>query len=840
MPRIVFPKPGVKSYDSNYWKRLNSARFRVGSGLCATLVGHNPPRSVSRQLAVPSKQQTAGTLSFYIMSSSRPSSSRQPQVYQIDFTAVASGKRIASSKRRVRWYVFFGVLVLPKMSIIAADEAFQVKKDYVTPKRESNFSSFPMLVDYPKRFGFANPEALANGETGTACRGEEHDVTIVWSITSGKRIVLADGKEVHYSTNRNNLFEYSWTMRGNHVFRLGLAPNDPRGARSPRSPPMQAERGMTSYNPGYSPGYNPNMERVRSNGSGNIATIEAPHNPDEEEAYLREAIKNSLKESAGGGASVHSAPPPSNDLLLDFAAPTPAPGYPALPGPAPAPGMDYYGGGAPPPQQSFAALPPSTSGQYSNGGYNADPWGSASVGGGSYATAPNPGAGAPGATYMPPAPAPAYGAPPSDPFEQQQQQQQQQQQSAYGAPPPNYGAPPSNNPYGASSAPAPDYGAQSNPFGAPPPAPSNYGYQQNQAPPETPTGAMVSGGDNFSPTTQASTLGFASPVANNSAAQDPFGSNNAQPAQDPFGANNAPPQNSYGSGAPAQDPFAPAPQSAPAPGGDPFGGQQQQDPFAPPPSSQPAPAPGGQGGKSGGGENDPALLSMNVLSGQQQPLVSDEMKSGGTNGSVADQAYAKLMNMNAFDLVKGKEEEARANPFDMGSVSTSISNQGSLADMKARKASSGEKKEVMKSSGSSVMSGGPGAMGAAPGAMVLSNNQQGNFGGYGGQFGGGMNQPSMGQQQMGQPYGQQTMGQQQPMGQQQMGQQSMSGYGMQQPPMQQQYGQPPQQQPYGQPMQQQYGQQPQYGQQQQQYGQPPPMQQQQQQFGQQQQQPFGF
>jgi hypothetical protein len=31
------------------------------------------------------------------------SSGRPLQVYQIDFTAVASGKRIASSKRRVRW-----------------------------------------------------------------------------------------------------------------------------------------------------------------------------------------------------------------------------------------------------------------------------------------------------------------------------------------------------------------------------------------------------------------------------------------------------------------------------------------------------------------------------------------------------------------------------------------------------------------------------------------------------------------------------------------------------------------------------------------------------------------
>jgi hypothetical protein len=30
---------------------------------------------------------------------------RKLHVYQIDFTAVASGKRIASTKRRVRWYV---------------------------------------------------------------------------------------------------------------------------------------------------------------------------------------------------------------------------------------------------------------------------------------------------------------------------------------------------------------------------------------------------------------------------------------------------------------------------------------------------------------------------------------------------------------------------------------------------------------------------------------------------------------------------------------------------------------------------------------------------------------
>lgn len=104
------------------------------------------------------------------------------------------------------------------------------------------------------------------------------------------------------------------------VYRLGLAPNDPRGVGSPHSPPSLADRGQ-AYNGATS---------VRSNGSANIAKIEAPHNPDEEEAYLREAIKNSLQEQqnapAPSSASVQSAPPPSGgDLLLDFGAPVQAP-----------------------------------------------------------------------------------------------------------------------------------------------------------------------------------------------------------------------------------------------------------------------------------------------------------------------------------------------------------------------------------------------------------------------------------------------------------------------------------------------------------------------------------
>lgn len=673
-----------------------------------------------------------------VASPTSPSTAARPQLYQIDFTAVASGKRIASTKRRVRW-----------------------------------------------RFGFANPEALANGETGTACRGEEHDVTIVWSITSGKRLVLADGQEVHYSGSRSNVFEFSWTMKGNHVlkivahasppiqvnpgfrqydffvdgqsfflfpkvFRLGLAPNDPRASGSPRSPPSLADRSRP-YNGATS---------IRSNGSAaNIAAIEAPHNPDEEEAYLQEAIKNSLQEQAHGGppsgASVYSQPPPGGDLL-DFGAP-PAPGPGAMTPYVAAPSNDFFG--APPShsQTSYASLPPSTSVQSQQ---SADPWGAPS----GYGAPPPAAAAMPwgepapaptGFDYGAPAPAPsAYGAPPQDPFGAPAPPQQQQALQAapplapYGAPPPQ--AAPSPNPYGA---PPPQAAPSPTPYGAPPQMQQQqaayeqqpaYGQQpmygqppaQEQSNPfGTPAQKTVSAGFDYTP---ASSIGFASPLGQN------------------------------------------APEPAPS---DSFSHQS----------------------------SDPALASMNVLSGQTPSLVSSEPQLNGTGGggSMADQAYAKLVNMDAFDLVKDKSEQK--NPFEFTSSST---NTASLADMK-KSSSNQPKKPVMNN------------VAPAPGAMVLTSNQQGNFGGYGSQMG---------------------------MGQQTMGQQPMSGYG--QPPMQQQYGQQQQQQQFGQPpMQQQqpFGQQPQYGQppmqqQPQQFGQQPPMQQQygQPQYGQQQpmqqqygQQPWG-
>ena len=167
------------------------------------------------------------------------------------------------------------------------------------------------------------------------------------------------------------------------VFRLGLAPNDPRaagggksttGSSSKRTQQQNmnnntnnmnntnaAERSIVplEYNNNTNGGYNnyataPNLTPYTNDGGGggggrsvnstNIVSIEAPHNPEEEDAYLRQAIENSLKESpssspnrpsitnggggGGGGAAVaavaaypaHPAPGGADAFLLDFMA----------------------------------------------------------------------------------------------------------------------------------------------------------------------------------------------------------------------------------------------------------------------------------------------------------------------------------------------------------------------------------------------------------------------------------------------------------------------------------------------------------------------------------------
>mmetsp|Transcript_14803 Transcript_14803/g.16877 ORF Transcript_14803/g.16877 Transcript_14803/m.16877 type:complete len:398 (+) Transcript_14803:120-1313(+) len=96
-------------------------------------------------------------------------------IYQVDCSIISSGKKVSATKRRVVW-----------------------------------------------RWGFANEEALEAGKTGVDCRGYEHEVKLVWSIASGKRSIMLDGKEIHYSLGKRaeGKFQFSFNGQRNHIYTI--------------------------------------------------------------------------------------------------------------------------------------------------------------------------------------------------------------------------------------------------------------------------------------------------------------------------------------------------------------------------------------------------------------------------------------------------------------------------------------------------------------------------------------------------------------------------------------------------------------------------------------------
>ena len=104
---------------------------------------------------------------------------RRTQPYQIEFRVENKGKQISASKRTLHF-----------------------------------------------RFGFANSSAMSTGKIGDDCRGVEHHLCIIWSITGSKRSISMDGAEVMYSagkranrSRRADILEASWDM-SNHSYEL--------------------------------------------------------------------------------------------------------------------------------------------------------------------------------------------------------------------------------------------------------------------------------------------------------------------------------------------------------------------------------------------------------------------------------------------------------------------------------------------------------------------------------------------------------------------------------------------------------------------------------------------
>ncbi|GKY96022.1 hypothetical protein MPSEU_000562700 [Mayamaea pseudoterrestris] len=218
-----------------------------------------------------------------------PAKTMRFPAYQIDFSAVASGKRVAATKRRIRW-----------------------------------------------RFGFPNLQALEAGRTAQDARGEEHEVVVVWSITSGKRQILMDGKEITYNSSRTGVLDHSWATRGNHVVKVichAAAPMTPTpgfrqydlfiDGQSFFNFPKVYElglRGMATTSPragagsyaGGGGGGSPRAYSYEPEGP----PISGPRTPEEEEAELQRAINASLAETRSHlNEKQESAPAPVADLL---------------------------------------------------------------------------------------------------------------------------------------------------------------------------------------------------------------------------------------------------------------------------------------------------------------------------------------------------------------------------------------------------------------------------------------------------------------------------------------------------------------------------------------------
>ena len=175
-----------------------------------------------------------------------------------------------------------------------------------------------------RRFGFVNPQAVAEGKTGTEVRGEEHDITLVWSITSGKRLVLADGHEVHISSSRSSVFDFSWSMKGGNIVKV----------IAHASPPLSDKPGFRQYDmllngqsffsfPKMFRAGAPTVRRSTDNkiGHPNYVGVQSQSIAMQEEAELQRAIQASLADTGpvyhlpAGVSNSHKA---EVEDLLDF------------------------------------------------------------------------------------------------------------------------------------------------------------------------------------------------------------------------------------------------------------------------------------------------------------------------------------------------------------------------------------------------------------------------------------------------------------------------------------------------------------------------------------------
>lgn len=97
--------------------------------------------------------------------------------YQVDYVAINCGRIVKASKRRIRF-----------------------------------------------KFGYTDKEALDSGKTGQDCRGSEHEVSITWSLSSGKQAIAFDQHEVYFDVGETtqSKISHSWKDPFGHTIAVKI------------------------------------------------------------------------------------------------------------------------------------------------------------------------------------------------------------------------------------------------------------------------------------------------------------------------------------------------------------------------------------------------------------------------------------------------------------------------------------------------------------------------------------------------------------------------------------------------------------------------------------------
>jgi len=104
--------------------------------------------------------------------------------------------------------------------------------DFCAKNKGKNVSLTKKAVKFV--FGYASYSDIANGATGANARGEEHEVEVKWSFTSGRRYVYLDSIELHSSVlprleSATAKFELKFKMKDyNHSIHLICHSTTPR------------------------------------------------------------------------------------------------------------------------------------------------------------------------------------------------------------------------------------------------------------------------------------------------------------------------------------------------------------------------------------------------------------------------------------------------------------------------------------------------------------------------------------------------------------------------------------------------------------------------------------